>query len=1164
MRKMHIQLLGGFSIDFGGTPVATMNSARLQSLLAYLILHRDVAQPRRKLSFLFWPDSEEAQARTNLRKLLYELKHALPDIEQFIDLEGPTLEWKAGDTSFDLDVEKFEKSVEQAKSAADFRQAIELYQGDLLPNCYDDWILLERQRLHQFYTEALDQLISHLENQRDYRAAINYAQRLLQHAPLEEDTYRRLMRLYALKGDRAGVLRTYHACATTLQRELEVEPSEITRKEYERLLNLDRPLSQLPAVNSALVGRNAEWAQMQAAWRIAFSGTPHWLLLSGEDGIGKTRLAEEFQRWAVRQGIATASAQCYPSGSRLAYAPVTSLLRSRPLAQLNKLWLTEIARLLPEILVDHPNLSAPGPLDEAWQRHRFFEAMARDLLASQPLVLLLDDLQWCDHDSLEWLQYLLHFDSGARLLILSTLNSEDVIPESPVDVLISTLRRSGSLTEIKLEPLNEIETSLLARNAAGKDVSQEEITRLFAETQGNPLFTLEMIHSGLPERGHNGEAYVPQTVQNAVEARLAQLSAPARELTGLAATVGRAFTFDVLAHASDTSEDDLMRSLDELWQHRIVREQAANAYEFSHSKLGEVAYAGLDTARQQLLHRRVAQALEATAESDLDLVSGEIAAHYEQAGLIDRAVPFYIRAGDSARDVYANEAAIKYYQRVLPMLPQDAKIDVMLKLGQVWLLVGNWTEAEALYWQALRISQSIDDSQAHARCELALGETLYLKGSYVEALSWLDQAGEIFEKMDDQKGVCDVSGITGKVYFWQLDNSSALKSFKKQLQIGSQINDQQAVGIASGSIGLVYWQMGENDRALNYFKQQLQVSKQSGDLSGTSLAIGRIGLVYWTLGNYSRALEFFEQQLQIANEIGDRLGIGFAVGNIGSVFFKQGDFPRAMEYYTQQLGIARGLGELREISRALGNMGAIFAEQGDFEQALSCHTQSLQIAIEIETAHAIGRSVGDIAVVYSMQENFSRAEELFQLVLALIPETALPYFLCEYIYQYAAMLARHGRTKEALSLNREATNIAGRIKRQDIHFKTELQEIQLRRILQQIEPVTAANEYLSLIPKWPGEVEQAAIYDALFTLDEGEKYEIETYRQLAVELYRKLYAQTPKFEYRQRYEVITGEQLSGPNPMVELAENLKENTIDLDTLLGQVMLMSDELQKVHV
>jgi DNA-binding SARP family transcriptional activator len=306
MRKMHIQLLGGFSIDFGGTPVATMNSARLQSLLAYLILHRDVAQPRRKLSFLFWPDSEEAQARTNLRKLLYELKHALPDIEQFIDLEGPTLEWKAGDTSFDLDVEKFEKSVEQAKSAADFRQAIELYQGDLLPNCYDDWILLERQRLHQFYTEALDQLISHLENQRDYRAAINYAQRLLQHAPLEEDTYRRLMRLYALKGDRAGVLRTYHACATTLQRELEVEPSEITRKEYERLLNLDRPLSQLPAVNSALVGRNAEWAQMQAAWRIAFSGTPHWLLLSGEDGIGKTRLAEEFQRWAVRQGIATA------------------------------------------------------------------------------------------------------------------------------------------------------------------------------------------------------------------------------------------------------------------------------------------------------------------------------------------------------------------------------------------------------------------------------------------------------------------------------------------------------------------------------------------------------------------------------------------------------------------------------------------------------------------------------------------------------------------------------------------------------------------------------------------------------------------------------------------------------------------------------------------
>ncbi len=1165
MRTMHIHLLGDFSIDFDGTIVGTINSTRLQSLLTYLILHRDVPQPRQKLSFLFWPDSEETQARTNLRKLLYDLKHALPEIEQFIDLEGSALEWKAGETDFELDVEMFEISVQQAKSTEDLRQAVALYQGELLPNCYDDWILLERQRLHNLYTQALNQLITQLEDQRDYQGAIRYAQRLLQHAPLEEDTYRRLMRLYALKGDRAGVLRTYHACATTLQRELEVEPSEITRKEYERLLNIDKPLSQLPAMNSDLVGRSAEWAEMQAAWRKAFSGTPHWLLLSGELGVGKTRLAEEFLRWATRQGIATASAQCYPAGNGLAYAPVTTLLRSRPLAQLNKLWLTEIARLLPEILIDHPNLSDPEPLDEAWQRHRFFEAIARDLLASQPLVLLIDDLQWCDCDLIEWLTYFLHFDPNARVLLVSTLNAEDTEPESPVDVFVSTLRRSDLLTEIPLKALSEIETAQLVNNAAGKEMSPDLMAHLFEETRGNPLFTLERIRSGMPEsdRFENGNSLSSRTVQNAVEKRLAQLSPPARELTGLAATVGRAFTFDVLAHASDTNEDELMRSLDELWQRRIVRERATNAYDFSHSKLGEVAYAGLDSSRQQLLHRRVAEALEATAESDLDLISGEIAVHYEQAGLLDKAISFYLRAGDAARQVYANRAAIEYYQRVLSLLPLNAKVDILLKLGQVWLLVGNWTEAEALFWQALRLSQGWNDLNAQAHCEFLLGETFRLKGSFAEALTWLNQSGEIFEKLDDQQGICDIRGSIGNIYFWQLDNASALESFQKQLQIASEIADVQAVGSSSGSLGLVYWQMGENDRALNYFKQQLQVSKEIGDLSGTSLAIGRIGLVYWTWGDYSRSLEFFEQQLQISNEIGDRLGIGFAVGNIGSVFFKQGDFSKALEYYSQQLRIAQGLGERQEISHALSNMGEIFAEQGDFENALFCHSQSLQIAIEIKTARAVGRSLGDIAVVYCMQDNFYQAGKLFQLVLDLLPDTALPFYLCEYLYRYAAMLVRQGRLAEASSRNTEAANIARRLKRKDIQLKSEMLEIYLQVAMGRVTPSEAASEYLSLLPKWSAEGEQVGIYDALYSLNIGDREELETYRQMAVDLYRKLHAQTPKFEYRQRYKEITGEQLPDPEPFIDLPEYSKEGSFDLDELLKQATQISGELQEIY-
>jgi predicted ATPase len=155
-------------------------------------------------------------------------------------------------------------------------------------------------------------------------------------------------------------------------------------------------------------------------------------------------------------------------------------------------------------------------------------------------------------------------------------------------------------------------------------------------------------------------------------ARLAQLSPPARDLAGLAATIGREFTFDVLARASDSDEEPLVRTLDELWQRRIVREQGTDAYDFSHDKLRQAAYASLSAARQRLLHRRVAQALETVYADNLDPVSAQVAAHYERAGQPEQAIPYYQRAAEMAQRIYVNEEAIRYYQRALALLETAA------------------------------------------------------------------------------------------------------------------------------------------------------------------------------------------------------------------------------------------------------------------------------------------------------------------------------------------------------------------------------------------------------------------------------------------------------------------------------------------------------------
>lgn len=778
---LSVSLLGEFQIRQEGAPLRGLDTARLQSLLAYLILHRDAPQSRAHVAFLFWPDTTDAQAHTNLRNLLHHLRRALPNAESYLDASMQTLQWRS-DAPLSLDVADFEAALAQAEHAEKgsspaaiceaLERAIALYKGDLLPSCYDDWIIPQRERLRKAYLSALERLVRMLEDQRDYEAAIRTAERLLQHDPLHEATYLRLMRLHALNGDRATALRVYHTCATVLKRELDVEPSAATREVYQQLLGAEsRPSPTAPPTTafSPLVGREREWAQMLRAWRaVAAGGESHVVILRGEAGIGKTRLVEELLQWAARQGIACAGARCYAAEGELAYAPVTAWLRARPLAALEDIWLVEVARLLPEVLAQRPDLPRPPALSEAWQRQHLFEALSRAILGTnQPLLLSIDDLQWCDRDTLEWLHFLLRFDRQTRLLIVGTYRPEEVGEDHALFSTLQALRLAGQVTEIDLPPLDEGATRALATLVAGRGISTETAQLLYRETEGNPLFVIETMRAGLPiteQQLGAGAAQstphdtvpsgmgLPPKVQSVLQARLAQLSPPTRELVALAATIGREFGFTLLAKASGRDEETLVRELDELWQRRIVREHGIDAYNFTHDKLREVAYHALSAARRRLLHLRVARALEALHATELDPVSHQLARHYERAGLARQAASYYLRAATVARQVYANEEAIALLRRGLLLVeaPSDQAghelaVQLCEALGDVLELKAQHEEAVQAYreaqarvapaeriWQARlyrkagvaireqrRYAQALD---AFQRAEIALGE----------------------------------------------------------------------------------------------------------------------------------------------------------------------------------------------------------------------------------------------------------------------------------------------------------------------------------------------------------------------------------------------------------------------------------------------------------
>ena len=257
---------------------ANWSSGRTRTLFAYLLLHRSVPTARPQLAYTLWPDTSDKQAQTNLRTLLFRLRRGLVDGDRFLAVTRGTVQLRT-DAPLDMDLFEFERLLATAddartdnERAQNLAQAVAIYRGDLLPDCYDDWIAPERERLRDLYLHALERLIGHHEEQRHYEAAIGQAQRLLRSDPLHEATYHRLMRLYALNGDRAGALRVYHACVDTLQRELDVEPGVKIEEAYQRLLHRKTTVATKPETRrtrAQLVGRNSEWTTLIEAWRRA-------------------------------------------------------------------------------------------------------------------------------------------------------------------------------------------------------------------------------------------------------------------------------------------------------------------------------------------------------------------------------------------------------------------------------------------------------------------------------------------------------------------------------------------------------------------------------------------------------------------------------------------------------------------------------------------------------------------------------------------------------------------------------------------------------------------------------------------------------------------------------------------------------------------------------
>lgn len=1087
------QLFGSLKMTFDGEEVAPGFTGGKARLLAYLILSFDRPQSRKQIAFDFWPDSTEKQALSNFRKLLHDLRVSLPQIDRYLNITSTSIQW-TDDLPFCSDVRDFEQAA-LGQTLHELRKAEQLYKGELLPGFYDEWLGAKRELLAQTYLNVLDKIIAILIGQREYSAALLYANKLLASNHSREETYRTLMRLHALNKDKASIVQAYRQLHKVLQEEFGIGPTEETSQLLEALIQNSTEHSVAADSPMPLIGRIAEWGSLRTAWKQATVDRNGLLLLKGEAGIGKTRLALEFKAWVESHGGQTALAGCYPSLRSLSYTPVAAWLRSVPLPQLGPARLSELSRLLPELHERYPDLPKPNPILESWQQNNWYEAMEQMLLAKQPLLLVLDDMQWSDGETLQLLSYLLRGDSNAKLLVVATMRTDEP-PGDAVEQVIRDLRTERKLTEIDLAPLGEEETRQMMVSAVGDALTDRHFSGLYAGTGGNPLFIVETLREWVHMGGDNDFRLSPM-VNAVIQNRLGKLSPNQRRLVTAIAAVGRPVSAAFAAKLSHTGEEAALEQLEQLAHVKVLQETGNGEYDFTHDIVKETAYKLSNESRRRQCHGQIARCLSAFHHGQLETFAAEIAFHYELSGMAQKAVAYYEVAAVAAEKIYANETRIKYYRKICALLPPEQILPVLMKLGDALIIAGDLSEAERTYRSWLENFGYSVSLHERSLCDVGLGNCLRIQGKYAEAKFYLERALSRFKLLEDSAGLSLVYGTLGSLYYFS-----------------------------------------SNYQSLYYLLERMEMLDGNHRTRDDCRFIGFIGFLYYDQCEYDVAIQWFKRQTRLAVEIREPHFVGEAMGGLALVYFETGDTDQAFDHIIEKMEISKSIGARMAFAMAIGMMGKYYQLLGAREQAEQCFAFCLEESVLIKDMHIAAVVLGMAGCNLMAQCRYEEAGGRIAYSLRLSRHIHNPLFECDALYFMSLLRHRQNQCESAVEAAEEALLIAGRQKRREMQASLLVHLIDLKTGMGRITSAEAMDQLKRMMAQYSGQQERAAISFAMWKLEP----ESEEHRDLARMLNEALYRKSGKEEYLIRCREMHGSpELAAVRLMPRIAAEATHN-----------------------
>lgn len=952
MSPFELRLLGVPELRFEGQ-VFVLPTRKLLALVAYLALQGPASRAR--LADLFWGDSPEESARGNLRRELNRLRHT--PLGARLQAEG---EW-LGLREVWCDAAEFQAQL----GAGRLEEALALYRGSLLEGLeltgaagFEEWLEAEREHLAQARREALTRRAEGLEAEGDLHGALATRLELLREDELQELHHREAMRLHALLGEREAALGRYERLREVLRRELGLEPLPQTRQLAERIRRaeaLPPPPSPAPPVarvnlHPPLLGREREWQWLESAHR-------SWMtvFISGEPGVGKTRLMQEF---AASTGLPVAHSRGSPGDAGIPYATAARFIRSvlalEPGLRLEPWARRELARFLPELgEVEHSPIHTPE------ERLRLFEAycaFARAQTAfAEPFVTLVDDLQFFDGASNEMFAFETAQAArrGARRLTLVAFRKEELSPE--LERPIRAHVEAGLGLWIELTPLSETDLLRLVRSLSGSSGALRFTKRLYKATGGNPLFALEtlkaLLESGELRAGAEGwstpydqetsdyrELPLPATVREAARRRVAYLGEAARRLLEAASLAGDGFGLEELEGATALSGWESLEALERTLQAGLL-EREGRGYRFHHELLRRSIQEDLSPERRCLLHLKLAANLER-----LGAPSARVAHHLEQGGRPQAAIPWRIRAAEAALRVYAHAEALEQYERALLDGPEGGEAFAIRKeRARILALLddrGAW-EGEI---SALReLASGLGRPELEAEASLEWARFYNGSGRYALALEEAEKAliSPLLEaRAQHQAGLALLS--LGRLSEAEARLRAALETPPPE---GTPERGQIHFALCNCTL-----QRGDLEGARRQVEEAKEHFRRAGYRRGEVEARARMGLILGLSGRTPEAIALLEEAAAQAREMGERALERVTRLNLFKFLFESGRLEAALPHLERGLELAREPQDPRLAGIFLNNLGVVQRARGELGRALECFREALQIAEQMGIA----------------------------------------------------------------------------------------------------------------------------------------------------------------------------------------------------------------------